>query len=75
MTVEQEPTLKRMCYEVRAYLVQTVGGLELLQDAETSSVDKQKYMAILTKQAGRALETSEKLFKAICVLDPHPIEW
>ena len=75
MTVEQEPTIKRMCYDVRGGLVNTVGYLELLQDAETSSADKQKCIEKATKQATMALETAEKLFKAICVLDPDPIQW
>ena len=75
MTVEQEPTLKRMCYEVRGYLVETVGCLELIQDAQTSSAEKEKYIEHATKQGRRALEVSEKLFKPLCVVDPHPIEW
>lgn len=75
MTVEQEPTRKRMSYEVRGYLESAVGCLELIQDAETSSADKQKYLELATKRARRALELSEELFKAICVVDPSPIEW
>ena len=75
MTVEQEPTNKHLRYDVRCYLVNTVGALELLQDAETSSADKQKLMEHATKQSKAALETVEKLFKAICVLDPSPIQW
>jgi hypothetical protein len=75
MTVEQEPTLKRMGYDVRCYLVGVVGYLELLQDEETTSADKQKCIEKATKQARRALELSEGMFKAICVVDPNPIEW
>jgi hypothetical protein len=75
MTVEQEATIEHMCYDVRGGLVNTVGYLELLQDAETSSADKQKCIEIATKQATIALETAEKLFKAICVVEPDPIEW
>jgi hypothetical protein len=75
MAVEQEPTIKRLGYEVRGYLVATVGYLELLQDADTSSADKQKCVEKATKQAQRALKLSEELFKAICLVDPHPLEW
>jgi len=74
MTAEQEPTIKRMCYEVRGYLANTVGVLELLQEGGASSAEKQKYMDIVTKQARSGLEMAEKLFRAICVVDPHPIE-
>lgn len=49
--------------------------LELLQEAEVSSAEKQRYMEIATKQATRGLEMSEKLFKAICLVDPSPLEW
>jgi hypothetical protein len=75
MTVQQEPTHKRLCYDVRCYLVNTVGALELLQDVETSSDDKQKLVGQATKQSKAALETVEKLFKGICALDPGPIQW
>ena len=75
MTVQQEPTNKHLCYDVRCYLVNTVGALELLQDVETSSDDKLKLMENATKQSKAALEAVEKLFKAICALDPGPIQW
>ena len=63
MTVQQEPTNKHLCYDVRCYLVNTVGALELLQDVETSSDDKLKLMENATKQSKAALEAVEKLFE------------
>jgi hypothetical protein len=74
MTVEQGPTNKLLCYYVRHYLVNTVSALELLQDTRTCAADKQKCLELATKDAKTALETANKLFEAICILDPGPIQ-
>jgi hypothetical protein len=73
MTVEQEPTNKLLCYYVRHYLVNTIAALEGLQDPETTSANRQKHMELATTQARKALETADRLFKAICFLDPGPM--
>jgi hypothetical protein len=73
MTVEQDPTKKVLCYYVRHYLVNTIAVLEGLQDAETPPPNKHKLMELATTDARKALETADRLFKAICVLDPGPM--
>jgi len=62
-----------MCYDIRCYVVSTLGCLELLQEKLSRSSNKTvvaKLLSIAGKQNKAAVETVEKLFQSLFSTEP-----
>ena len=62
-----------MCYDIRAYVVSTLGCLELLQQKLSRSSNKTvvtKVLAMAARQNKAAVETVEKLFQSLSSTEP-----
>lgn len=64
---------KQMCYDLRSALCNALGYLDLCLE---ENLPRDRLREVLTKaaqQAKRALDTEERLFKALVVVDGNPL--
>jgi hypothetical protein len=62
-----------MCYDIRCYVVNTLGCLELIQEKRSRSSNKTvvaKALGMAARQNKAAVETVEKLFQSLCSTEP-----
>jgi hypothetical protein len=60
------PRQKLLCYDVRCYVINTLGYLEMLQETKLNQSDSEKALQGAFRQTKAAVDAVEELFKVIC---------